>query len=297
MGYYDRENGQQGGNSSLGRWITALIIALIGIFMYMSNVQINPVTGEKQYVSMTPNQEIQLGLDSAPQMALEMGGEVPSSDPRAKLVQALGQKIVENTDAVKSPWKFKFHLLKDESTVNAFALPGGQVFITLGLYNRLTSEAQLAGVLSHEMGHVIERHSAEQMATSQLGQSIIMAVATGASSDQSSAQQSAMIASVVNQALQLRYSRNDESEADIWGIKLMSQVGFTPRAMIEVMQILKEASGGHSSQPEIFQTHPNPDLRIKQIEAYLKAHPEEDNLSNGQSLERATATPTLKWGF
>lgn len=281
MNPYSPPPSQNQGRSFGARLLVGLAIALMGWFMYMNQVEENPVTGQKQHVAISPDQEIRLGLESAPQMSREMGGEVPLSDPRAKLVQNLGNYLVQHTVAEKSPWQFQFHLLADQNTVNAFALPGGQIFITLGLLNKLQTEAQLAGVLAHEMGHVIERHTAEQMAKNQLGQTLVMAAGTAAS-DQS--QSPYMMAAFVNQMIQLRYSRQDESEADEWGLKLMSQAGFTPKAMIQVMQVLKEASRGGQSL-EIFQTHPNPDLRITQIKEYLAQHPMPANLKEGRRLQ------------
>jgi len=280
----DDQNGEfreKGGFGS--RFIVAIVMALVGIIMYMSQVEVNPITGEKQHVALSPSEEIRLGLESAPEMAHQMGGELPDTDPRTQLVRRIGNFIVDKTDAKKSPWKFKFHVLADSQTVNAFALPGGQIFITWGLLKKLETEAQLAGVLSHEMGHVIERHSAQQMAKNQLGGLLVTAVATGASDQQNSSNHALVIASVANQMIQLRYGRKDESQADIWGLKLMSQVGFNPQAMIAVMQILKAQDHG-SGTLEIFQTHPNPDLRIKQIAAYLQAHPPAANLSDGKRL-------------
>lgn len=276
-------NQRSSGNGGFSRIIFALIIALLGWIMYMSHTEVNPVTQEKQHVAISPSQEIRLGLESAPQMAREMGGEVPASDPRAAEVQKIGNYLVAHTIAHNSPWKFQFHLLADPQTVNAFALPGGQVFITLGLYDKLQNEAQLAGVLGHEMGHVIERHSAEQMAKNQLGQSLIVAVGTAASSQSSNGNNMAAIAAFVNQAIQLRYSRKDESEADIWGLKLMSSAGFNPEAMLDVMKILKAASRGNPGI-EIFQSHPNPDLRMKQIEAYVEKNKPASGLSEGERL-------------
>lgn len=286
MGIFDQdERGPSSGGGLSGRLLAAGAMVLIGVFMYMSQEQENPITHEKQHVSLSPAEEIRLGLQSAPLMTQKMGGELPASDPRSIEVSKMGQFIVSHTDASKSPWKFQFHLLNDTQTINAFALPGGQVFITLGLFNKLETEAQLAGVLSHEMGHVIERHSAQQMAKSQLGDLLVTAVVVGASDPQHSggSYQPAVVASVVNHMFQLRYSRKDESQADIWGLKLMNQVGYDPRAMIQVMEILKSAgSRGHT--PEIFQTHPNPDLRIEQINAYLKDHPPSSNVKEGRKL-------------
>lgn len=272
-------------NGFKGRIIAAIVIALIGLAFYMLQTQVNPVTGEKQHVTLTTDQEIRLGLESAPEMAREMGGEVPFSDPRTEEVQHIGTLIVARTAAASSPWKFKFHLLADDHTINAFALPGGQVFITLGLLNKLQTEAQLAGVLGHEMGHVFERHAAQQMAKSQFGQILVTAAGTAADDPNNPGRfnNATMIAALVNQMFQLRYSRHDESEADQWGLKLMAQAGFNPSAMIEVMEILKEAgSRGHT--PEIFQSHPNPDLRIQQIKAYLIEHPPSSDLSEGRNL-------------
>lgn len=279
----DYRNYQQGSGSGVwGRLFLGVVIALVGWFMYMYQEEENPVTKESQHVSISPSEEIRLGIESAPQMSREMGGDMPGSDPRTLEVKKLGQFLVEHTIAKKSPWKFQFHLLADTHTINAFALPGGQIFITLGLYNELQTEAQLAGVLAHEMGHVIERHSAEQMATSQLGQILTVAVGTAVSDQSHSAYR---IAAVVNQAMQMKYSREDELEADTWGLKLMEAAGFDPRAMIAVMQVLKSVDhGGHGA--EIFQTHPNPDLRIEQIKDYLSKNPPPPGLSEGRSLRR-----------
>lgn len=284
MGNYDENGG--GGSGISGRLIGAIIIALIALFMYWSHVQENPVTGERQHISMTPDQEIRLGLQSAPEMAHEMGGELSSDDPREEEVSYIGQYLVQHTVAAHSPWKFKFHVVNDPKTVNAFALPGGQVFITLGLLNKLQTEAQLAGVLGHEMGHVIERHTAQQMAKSQLGNMLVAAVATASYDPHSSSHYNpAVIAAVVNQMFQLKYSRHDESEADQWGVKLMSAAGFDPRAMIGLLKILKESVGSGGRMPQMFQTHPNPDLRIKQIGQYLQEHPPAAGLSEGRRLK------------
>lgn len=272
-----------------GRIFAACLIALVGWMMYMCQVEKNPVTGVKQHVSISPSQEIRLGLESAPQMSREMGGEVPANDPRTLVVQNVGKYLVENTIAKNSPWKFQFHLLADNKTVNAFALPGGQIFITLGLLDKLTTEAELAGVLGHEMGHVIERHTAEQMAKNQLGQTMVIAVGAAANDQTRSA---TMIAAFVNQMIQLRYGRQDESEADVWGIRLMEEVGFDPRAMIHVMEVLKAESKGGGSL-DIFQTHPNPDLRIKDIKAYLEQHPDKGHLSEGHTLQELYQNPSL----
>lgn len=253
------------------RFIIAGIIALIAIITYFSRTERNPVTGEKQRVAMNVDQEKVLGLQAAPEMAAKMGGVVPTADPRAALVEQVGRRIVQSSDAARSPYagNFNFHLLNDPQTVNAFALPGGQIFITVALFDRLEYESQLAGVLGHEIGHVINRHAAEHMAKGQLGQSLVGAVVVGASDDRGRGQMAAMAAMMANQMAQLRYSRKDELESDSYGLKYMAQAGYDPSAMLRVMEILKEASGSRGGG-SILATHPDPDARIAEIQAFLK---------------------------
>src|SRR5947209_3992703 len=234
---------EQAGRPVNMRWIVGLIIAVFGIAMYFFDTQTNPVTGKKQHVAMDVNQEMRLGLQSAPQMAAEMGGAAdPRDDPRARLVAEVGRKLVQESDARRSPYvdNYHFYLLNDPDTVNAFALPGGQVFITRGLFDKLDDEAELAGVLGHEIGHVVNRHAAEHLASGRLGQLLTVAVGVGASGDRNG-QNAQMVAAMVNQMTQLKFSRGDESEADRYGLRYMAQAGYDPSAMLDVMNILKKA--------------------------------------------------------
>src|SRR5438094_5458007 len=117
--------GSGSGRSPL-RWIIALVILGVGVVTYFSRTQVNPVTGEKQHVAMTVDQEKSLGLQAAPKMAAQMGGAAdPNRDPHARLVSEIGQKVMTGSDAFKSPYRDNFHfrLLNDPKTVNAFALP------------------------------------------------------------------------------------------------------------------------------------------------------------------------------
>jgi predicted Zn-dependent protease len=249
------------------RLVLAIVIAAIGAGYYFCNQQVNPVTGEKQHVAMTPDQEVALGLQTAPQMAEEFGGLHP--DPAVQqTVEQLGESIVARSAARGSSYRYDFHVLRDPETVNAFALPGGQVFITAALLGRLQDEAQLAGVLGHEIGHVVGRHSAEQLAKAQLTQALVGAAGVAASSDDSSGQQAAMIAAVVGQLVNMRFGRKDELEADRFGVDFMSESGYDPRALSDVMRILAEASGG-SSRPDFLSTHPDPGNRAAEIEAEI----------------------------
>jgi predicted Zn-dependent protease len=187
-----------------------------------------------------------------------MGG-VSRNAQAVALVQRLGEELVRGSFAAKSPYKFSFHVLADPKTVNAFALPGGPVFITEGLLRQLKTEAELAGVLGHEIGHVIARHSSERLAKQQLTQGLLGALVVG-SGDYSTAQ----IGQVVGNMINMSYGRDDELESDALGIRIMAEAGYDPRAMVRVMEVLAKASGG-SRQPEFVSTHPAPENRSERI--------------------------------
>ncbi|MBV8779917.1 MAG: M48 family metallopeptidase, partial [Phycisphaerae bacterium] len=171
-------------------------------------------------------------------------------------------------------------------TVNAFALPGGQVFSTKALYDKLADEAELAGVLGHETGHVVERHSAQQMAKGQLGASLASAAGIAASRD-GNGYAAAAIAQMVDNTLMLKFSREDESQADACGLRFMTEAGFDPRAMIDVMKILESVSQQTGRPPEFMVTHPYPEHRIEAIEQWLKDHPQElSSLTRGRPLPK-----------
>jgi beta-barrel assembly-enhancing protease len=271
------------------RLIGALLIAVVGIAMYMFNTEVNPVTGEKQHIAMSVDQEKALGLQAAPEMAAQMGGAVdPASDPQARLVEQVGRELVQKSDASRSPYagNFNFYLLDDRKTINAFALPGGQIFITRALLDKLENEAQLAGVLGHEIGHVINRHAAEHMATGRLGQMLTVAVGVGASDRDDGGRSAQMVAAMVNQMSQMKFSRSDESESDQYGLRYMADAGYDPSAMLDVMRVLQEASQGNR-QPEILATHPQPQTRFDEIKALLaQDYPDgiPDTLTKGRSL-------------
>jgi predicted Zn-dependent protease len=265
---FRRHAGRRGGGG--GRLAIGVIIAIVVVIGYFGRSTKNPVTGQSQRVALSVDQEIALGLQSAPEMAAQFGGLHP--DPTAQaLVDRVGARLLQQGfEGVDLPYPFEFHLLADTKTVNAFALPGGQIFITAALYTRLETEGQLAGVLGHEIGHVIERHGAEHMAKQQLTQGLIGAVAVGATDPNSPVgpQQAAMMAQLVGQMVNMKYGRDDELESDRWGVRLLLDSGYDPRALIAVMEILREASGG-SGQPEFMSTHPDPGNRIARIEAVI----------------------------
>lgn len=251
------------------RLVIALILAGVSLYSYWKLRSPNPVTGQIQHVSLSVEEEIALGLNAAPALAAQFGGLTQDQELRLK-VDEIGRRLVERTDASKSTYRFAFHALADQELVNAFALPGGQIFITQALLSRLNSDSQIAGVLGHEIAHVIHRHSAEQLAKSQLLQGLTGA-AIIAATDPSDPRtyNSAMVAQLVAQMINMKYGRDDELESDRWGVKLMVQAGYDPRAMIDVMKVLQEATGGRGG-PEFMSTHPNPERRIERIEEAIR---------------------------
>ena len=281
--------GNSYGNSGGGglRLLVALGVALFGIIGYFARSSINPTTGEHQHVgTITPDQETAMGLQAAPEMAQQMGGEVPASDIEAQTVSSVGGFVHDHSVAAKSPYTYQYHLLADTNTVNAFALPGGQVFITKALYDKLSDEAELAGVLGHETGHVVERHSAQQMAKGQLGQSL--ATATGIAASRNGNGFAGMaIAQMVDNTIMLHFSRDDESQADACGLRFMTEAGFDPRAMIDVMKVLQSITATTGREPEFMVTHPYPEHRIEAIQQWMQDHPQQlDQLTRGKPLAK-----------
>lgn len=272
--------GTGGKSSNSGAWKMRLIIAaglaIFALISYYGNPgDVNKITGEKERVALAEEKdEIALGLQAVPKMAQQHGGESRDraacghvADVGATLLLALQDVIAERRQEtgleLVNPYEFDFHLLADPKTVNAFALPGGQVFITEALYRRLTTEGQLVGVLGHEIGHVIERHGNKRMAQQQLFSGLAAAAGT-AGGDANSAR----IAQSVAQMVQMSYGREDELESDKWGVKLCVEAGYDPNAMVGLMRILDEASPS-GGPPEMLSTHPKPANRVQYIKQVI----------------------------
>lgn len=249
----------------------ALLIALVGGLRYCGQRQRNPVTGEMQQVALSPRQEIALGLHSAPLMIARHGGELRDGQVEP-YVESVGQRLVAASKAAGGPYRFDFHVLSDARTINAFALPGGQIFITRALLLRMRSEAQLAGVLGHEIGHVIARHGAQHLAKQQLGQLLVTAVQIGSYDprDPSRNRGASVLAQAAHQMVGLKYGRDDELEADRYGFRIMVAAGYDPRGIAELMQILDDASAG-GRPPEFLSTHPDPGSRRQLLSRMIDA--------------------------
>ena len=252
-----------------GGLIIGLLLAGFALCKYYSSSELNEVTGKTQHISITAEQEVAIGLESTPAMIQQYGGLHPDPEGQ-KFVKQVGQRIVNGSSAKNTPYQYDFHLLYDAETVNAFALPGGQVFITQALFNKLENEDQLAGVLGHEIGHVVARHGAERIAKMELTQGLTGA-AVIASGDYNTAQAAQMIANLVN----MSYGRDQELESDDLGVRFMMQSGYNAEALIGVMDILEQASGGGQGQPEFMSTHPSPENRRGKIKEAIEKYKSE----------------------
>ena len=237
------------------RILIGLAIVAFAYFKKCSSTEINPYTGREQAIALDPQEEIALGIQSAPQMAQQHGGLHPD-DRMQSFVDMVGRKLVDNSVARETPYQYDFHLLADEQTINAFALPGGQIFITYALFSKLESEDQLAGVLGHEIGHVLGRHSSERIANSDFWNTVAQGANVGANVGD-------LVAGIGQNKL-LTNGRGDELESDDLGVRFMIKAGYDPYQMIGVMEILKDAAGPNRV-PEFQSTHPDPDNRIERI--------------------------------
>ncbi|MCM4154378.1 peptidase M48 Ste24p [Arenibacter sp. N53] len=253
-----------------GSWKIRIFIGLaIVVFAFVqrcNNKEENPYTGRVQNINMSTEQEISIGLQSAPEVAQQYGGLYPDERLQS-FVDQIGVKLVNNSIARETPYKYDFHLLADDQTINAFALPGGQVFITYALFSQL-NEAQLAGVLGHEIGHVIGRHSAERIADGSFWQTVTMGASVGADAGD--------IVGSIGQNTLLTNGREDELESDELGVLFMIRSGYDPYEMINVMKILK-AAAGPNRVPEFQSTHPDPDNRIEKINEAIEKYKGQQN--------------------
>lgn len=263
---YRRSSDRRGrGGISAGRILIALVIAAISLIGYFASSEFNDVTGETQQVALTRSEEIALGLQAAPEMT-QMHGGLYQDRELQNYLDKICARLIENSEVDQTEWPFECHLLADTETINAFALPGGQLFITAALFEQLETEGQIAGVMAHEIVHVVARHAAEQLAEQQLVQGLSGAAVIAAydpenpNSGLTAQQLSALIGGLVT----LKYGRDDELQSDRLGVQFMAEAGYDPRAMVQVMEILA-AAGGPDRPPEFFSTHPNPDNRIERI--------------------------------
>jgi predicted Zn-dependent protease len=233
-----------------------------------SGCAINPATGANQLMLVSESQEIQMGQQYDSQVVATIG---LYSDPTwQRYIQQLGARIAATSDRPNLPWTFR---VVNDPAINAFALPGGFVYVTRGILPYFNSEAQLASVLGHEIGHVTARHTAAEMSKQQL---IGLGLAVGSMASPAVAK----YAGTANQALgvlYLKFSRDDESQADQLGLRYMLRANYDPREMPAVFVMLDQegkAAGGSGRLPEWLETHPTPVHRLEAINQQIAALPQ-----------------------
>lgn len=211
--------------------VRAAIALLLGITL--ATCARNPVTGKNELSLVSESQEISMGRDYAGQVTQEMG-VYPDSGVQT-YVSRLGQELAAGTERPKLPWTFT---VMDDPTVNAFALPGGFIFVTRGILTHMNSEAELATVVGHEIGHVTAKHSVRQMSQQQLMQ---IGMVAGAIASDKIARNMGLISQALG-ILSLKYSRDDESQADGLGFRYSLNDGYDVRKMVDMFAILQRIS-------------------------------------------------------
>jgi predicted Zn-dependent protease len=249
-------------------WLVAGITA--------SGCAMNPATGSNQLMLVSEDQEIAMGRQADTSVIATIGLYPDAAWQR--YIQQFGARLAATSERPNLPWTFR---VVDDPAVNAFALPGGFIYVTRGLLTHITSEAELASVVGHEIGHVTARHTAAEMSKQQL---IGLGLAVGSMANS----QVAKYASTANQALgilYLKFSRDDESQADQLGLRYMRRANFDPRQMPEVFLMLDRlttASGG-DRLPTWLETHPSPANRVAAINQQIAALPQD---FSGTSVNR-----------
>lgn len=233
--------------------------ALLGLLVLAAiavGCSTNPVTGRSELILISEQQEIVIGSEAAPEFEQEFGGKVADESVQ-RYVQQVGQSVAAVSDR-KMPYEYA---LLRSNVANAFALPGGKVYITAGLMSRMTNERQLAAVLGHETGHVAAKHNVQGLQR-QMGAAVLVEIAArvaGADKQQAAESATKIVTSMVN----LKYSRDDEYQADDVGMKYMAKAGYSPWGMVELLATLKEMNDSEpGSLGELFQTHPLTTKRI-----------------------------------
>src|SRR5207302_2753063 len=223
-------------------------------------------------VGISKQEQEQLGLKVAAEVYKQMP-VLPDSDPATQYIQQLGKKL-QKVIPQQYSWPYQFHVVQQKE-INAFALPGGPIFINLGTITAADNEAELAGVMAHEMSHVYMQHSAKQMRKSTLP-SILSGL--GQIAGQVLGGVGGAIASIGGQMASglrsMKYSREDEAQADAVGAIIMWKASYDPRAMAEFFQKLEKQGG--AGGPQFLSDHPNPGNRVAAVEREIRDWPQKN---------------------
>jgi predicted Zn-dependent protease len=200
------------------------------------------------------------------------------SDPESlAYIREMGQRIVAQTKMANLPWEY--HIVRDDA-INAFSIPGGHVYVNTGLIKAAHSSSELAGVMAHEISHVIARHGTEQMSR-QYGISVLAGAALG----RDPATYQKVIADLLATGAMARFSREDEKEADDLGLNFMYRAGYDPKGMANMFRtLLAEEKTRPSAVEKFFSTHPLTEDRIKDVEDKASKLPKKNGLITDEPM-------------
>jgi predicted Zn-dependent protease len=238
-------------------------VTLATFSLAVTGCSTNLATGERHLNLVSESQEIAMGKEYDVQTQAAIG--VYDNAEVQKYIQQLGTSIAAKTERPNLPWTFR---VVDDPVVNAFALPGGFIYVTRGLLAHMNNEAQLTGVVAHEIGHVTARHSVNNMSNQMLAQ---LGLGIGMILAPEEMQKYGSLASTALSILFLKFSRDDETQADALAVRYMARVEKDPHELIQVMKLLErvsEASGG-GRIPEWLSTHPSPPTRAQDITSQI----------------------------
>ncbi|MCJ7612970.1 MAG: M48 family metalloprotease, partial [Candidatus Aminicenantes bacterium] len=240
------------------------IIVLFIFALWLVSCAINPVTGKKELSLFSEQGEIELGKETDPQIRQQYG--LYSSAPLSAYVTGLGNRLVPFSHRPKLAYSFQ---VLDSPVVNAFAVPGGYVYVTRGALALMNTESELAVVLGHELGHIAARHSIRRMSEMILIQVGLVVAGTISKT----VAEIAGVAGIGIQLLYLKFSRDDERQADALGVQYSRAARFNPGQMVNFFASLQKMGdmSGKSSLPGFLSTHPLNDERIKNVTALLTA--------------------------
>jgi predicted Zn-dependent protease len=237
-------------------WLS-LTAALLAACVVSTGCTRNPATGRLQFSLISEEQEIALGKEAHTEV-IESVPLYEESEAVSELVEEVGDKLAANSERPGLPWTFT---VLDDPSVNAFALPGGFLYVTRGLLAHLNSEDELAAVLGHETGHVTARHSAVQMRKARTAQ---RTVGFFRIIDPGLRHIGGLAASMAGLSL-LKYSRDDETEADDLSIRYVQRTGYDPAAIPEVFDLLASVDTSAGKVPTWLSTHPDPQARRDRV--------------------------------
>lgn len=250
-----------------------MALALLLPVACAAGCQTIPATGERQPMFFSREDDVKLGRQAAPEFEEEFGGPVEHSGLQG-YVRSVGRKVARKADRIEErrageplPYEMEYTVL-DSKVINAFALPGGPVYITRGLLKEMETEAQLAAVLAHETGHVYARHGSAQLSR-QLGWELLISVAVAAAGGGEGAVAGGDVARVVGGLANLKYSRTQENQADSLGLDYMVDAGYDPDGMPKLLQVFSEMGGARP--PQVLSTHPHPEARIGTVRSAIRS--------------------------